>query len=184
MLLLTLRGTPTLYYGDELGMANFEIPPDKVVDPPGVTLGRGRDGERTPMQWDGSRNAGFTSAEEPWLPLAHDYAEQNAAGQREDPRSTLTLHHRLIQLRQSEDALMAGSYARMHSAGDILAYTRRQNGNGFAILLNLGGEGQVVELDAANSGRIALSTHLDREGDEVSGRVSLRPNEGVVVRLG
>jgi alpha-glucosidase len=96
----------------------------------------------------------------------------------------LTLHQRLIQLRQSEDALMAGSYARMHAAGDILAYSRRHNGDGFVVILNLGGEPQNVELDAADSGRIALSTHLDREGEEVSERIDLRPNEGVVIRLG
>ena len=136
------------------------------------------------MQWDATTNAGFTSAEEPWLPVAPDYAEQNIALQREDPRSTLTLHRRLIQLRQAEDALKAGSYARIHAAGDILAYSRRHNSDGFVVILNLGEKRQVVELDAADSGRIALSTHLDREGEEVSGRVSLRPDEGVVVRLG
>ena len=184
MLLLTLRGTPTLYYGDELGMADIEIPPDRVVDPPALTLGVGRDGERTPMQWDASPNAGFTSAEEPWLPLAPDYAAQNTAVQREDTLSMLTLHRRLIHLRQSEDALMAGTYHRMYAEGDILAYSRRHNGGGFAVILNLGGSEQVVELGPADSGRIALSTHLDREGDEVSSRVKLRPDEGVIIRLG
>ena len=79
---------------------------------------------------------------------------------------------------------MTGSYARVHASGDILAYSRMHNGDGFAILLNLGGDQQVVELDPAESGRIALSTHLDREDDEVSGRVNLRPDEGVVIRLG
>jgi len=184
MLLLTLRGTPTLYYGDELGMDNVIIPPEKVVDPLGLTFRISRDPMRTPMQWNSSPNAGFSTAGETWLPLSPDFAEQNADVQREDPRSMLTLHQRLIALRQSEDALMAGSYARMHAAGDILAYSRRHNGDGFAVVLNLGGEPQVVELDPADSGRIALSTHLDRDGDAVSGRVDLRPNEGVVIRLG
>jgi alpha-glucosidase len=77
MFLLTIRGTPTLYQGEELGMENVPIPPDRAVDPFGLRLpelGLGRDSQRTPMQWDSSENAGFTEpGVEPWLPLADDY---------------------------------------------------------------------------------------------------------------
>src|SRR6185503_14487766 len=101
MMLLTLRGTPTLYYGDEIGMRDVPIPAERVRDPfeknvPG--LGLGRDPERTPMQWDGSGGAGFTTGE-PWLPLADDVAAVNVEMQRDDTRSLLALYRRLLALR-------------------------------------------------------------------------------------
>src|SRR5919198_758685 len=111
MLLLTLRGTPTLYYGDEIGMPDAVIPPRLVQDPweknvPG--LGLGRDPERTPMQWDSSPNAGFTTGT-PWLPIAADYQTVNVAVERDDPASMLTLYRRLIALRRATPALAVGS---------------------------------------------------------------------------
>ncbi|HUF52731.1 MAG TPA: alpha-amylase family glycosyl hydrolase [Dehalococcoidia bacterium] len=186
MLLLTLRGTPTLYYGDEIGMPNVDVPPDKVVDPPGITLGIGRDPERTPMQWDASRNAGFTEAAEPWLPVSANYIDQNVEAQRDDAHSILTLHRRLLELRRSSDALQTGSYAPVETegGGDIIAFTRKSDGEGFLIILNLGPDPQALDLDPTNTGRIALSTHLDREGDIVSGSAGLRANEGLIMRLG
>ncbi len=184
MLLLTLRGTPTLYYGDELGMDNVIIPPEKVVDPLGLTFRISRDPMRTPMQWDASPNGGFSAAGETWLPLSPDFAEHNVDAERDDAGSVLTLHRRLIHLRQSEATLMAGAYAPVHADGDVLAYTRRHDGDGFLVALNFGGHPQTVELDASLAGRVALSTHLDREGDAVSGSLALRPDEGVVIRLG
>ena len=107
MLLLTLRGTPTLYYGDEIGMADVPIPPESIQDPwerniPGV--GFGRDPVRTPMQWDSSPQAGFTTGR-PWLPIARSAASVNVAEERDDPRSILTLYHRLIRLRRAEETL-------------------------------------------------------------------------------
>ena len=87
MLLLTLRGTPTLYYGDELGMQNVPIPPEKERDPFGKNMpgtGQGRDPERTPMRWDTSRNAGFTIGE-PWLPLGDDWPSRQCRGRAGGP---------------------------------------------------------------------------------------------------
>jgi alpha-glucosidase len=83
-MLLTLRGTPTLYYGDEIGMRNVPIPPDQMVDPQGLNGGESRDPQRSPMQWDASPNAGFTTGE-PWLPLSEGYTNENVEAQREDP---------------------------------------------------------------------------------------------------
>jgi alpha-glucosidase len=183
MLLLTLRGTPTVYYGEELAMDNVFIPPEKAVDPPAKVFGIGRDPVRTPMQWDASPGAGFTAASEPWLPLAPDYAKYSVAAERDDAGSMLTLYRRLIALRQAEEALLSGDYAALPADGPVLAYTRRNEAGAFAVLLNFSHEPQTVALSEAR-GEIALSTHLDREGETAAGTVALRADEGVVVRVG
>ena len=144
MLLLTLRGTPTLYYGDEIGMQDVEIPPEMIHDPweknvPGIGLGR--DPERTPMQWDPTPNAGFCQPDvKPWLPVATDSSTVNVEAQREDPASTLALYRRLLALRRAEPALSVGSYAPVETAGDLLAYVREHAGRRFFVALNLGHE--------------------------------------------
>ena len=112
MLLLTLRGTPTLYYGDEIGMPQSTLRPDEVRDPferrvPG--LGVGRDGCRTPMQWSGEKYAGFSTAP-PWLPVEPGYRDRNVAGQNEVATSVLALYRRLIALRRQHRVLRVGSY--------------------------------------------------------------------------
>lgn len=188
VLLLTLRGTPTLYYGDEIGMHAVDIPPDKVQDPweknlPG--LGLGRDPSRTPMQWDGTPNAGFCPADvEPWLPVADDYEENNVQAESEDPESMLSLYRRLISLRRNEPALAVGSYAPVVTPGDLLAYVREKDGRKFLIVLNLGHEPQIFDPDGQTfRGRITLGTHLDRDGEALAGALSLRGDEGLVVEL-
>src|SRR3954452_16953647 len=112
MLLLALRGTPTLYYGDELGMHNVPIPPECVQDPfeknvPG--LGLGRDPARTPMQWSAAANANFTTGS-PWLPIAEDYPIVNVEAEMRETHSMLNLTRRLIELRRREPALAIGRY--------------------------------------------------------------------------
>src|SRR5262249_48763806 len=110
LLLLTLRGTPTLYNGDELGMHDVAIPPARIVDPAGrFAPHHSRDPERTPMQWDASPYAGFSPVE-PWLPLADDYAVVNVTAERADPRSQLALVHQLLALRREYAVLAVGSY--------------------------------------------------------------------------
>jgi alpha-glucosidase len=183
MLLLTLRGTPTLYNGDEIGMHNVPIPPELVQDPfernvPGI--GAGRDPERTPLQWNSERHAGFTSGT-PWLPLADDYRDCNVAAQREDSRSMLSLHRTLIQLRRDLPALSIGSYTNLYTDDDVLVYERAAAGQRVRVALNLSAAARAVRWDRPVS-RIAVSTHLDREG-EVGPRLDLRGDEGVVVRI-
>ena len=187
MMLLTLRGTPTMYYGDELGMADVPISPEQVRDPyeknvPG--LGLGRDPCRTPMQWDRSHAAGFTAAQKPWLPVAGDYQVVNVEMESKEPDSMLTLYRKLIALRRSEDALSIGAYAPAAMTGDLVAYTRESGTSRFLIALNLGATPHAVDFTGAGPhARIVLSTHLDRENEPVAGEINLRADEGVIVAL-
>ncbi len=184
MLLLTLRGTPTLYYGDEIGMHQVAIAPADVRDPfeknvPGI--GVGRDGCRTPMQWDGSAFAGF-SGTRPWLPLPEDYVRDNVVNLEADARSILNLYKRLIGLRKSCLPLIAGDYHPIAAQGDLLIYRREAEGKAVIVALNLGPEPIAVTTSAIRFGsRILLSTFLDREGEEIEGVLDLRGNEGVLV---
>jgi alpha-glucosidase len=182
MLLLTLRGTPTIYYGEEIGMKDVPIAPDKVQDPaeknePG--LGLGRDPERTPMPWDGSLLAGFTIGT-PWLPLGSDHASANVATMSDSHESLLNLYHRLVELHRGNAALTHGAIQAVGVAGNILSYERRQGNDRLAVALNLGHEPAQV---AFPLGRVLLSTHLDRVGEEVAHGVSLRADEGIVVEV-
>jgi len=183
VLLLTLRGTPTIYYGDEIGMTDVPIPPERERDPWGINLpglGLGRDPERTPMQWSGAPNAGFSTAD-PWLPIAADYRETNVETQACDPASMLSLHRRLIALRRAEPALAVGSYAPVDAEGDLLAYLREHHGRRFLVALNLGSTPVSLPFDGA--GEMVLSTDAERRAEPVRGRVELRGDEGVIVRV-
>ena len=184
MLLLTLRGTPTMYYGDEIGMQDVLVPPERVQDPqeknePGKGLGR--DPERTPMQWDTSPNAGFTTGTS-WLPIADDFGRVNVETERADPDSMLSLYRRLIDLRQSEPALRVGSYAPVTAKETVLAYVREASDRTFLVAVNLGhGPGVIEPQRWWSRGRVVLGTNRGREGERIEGRVELHGNEGVVV---
>jgi alpha-glucosidase len=181
MLLLTLRGTPTMYYGDELGMVDVPIPPELVQDPfeknvPGI--GVGRDPERTPMPWNAGPNGGFTIAT-PWLPLGDDIAHVNVLSERDDPTSILSLHRALIALRQSDPALTLGSIGQVEAQGAVLTYRRESDGRRLLVALNFTSDPATVSVPP---GRILLSTHLDR-GGSVHGLLALRGDEGAIVEL-
>jgi alpha-glucosidase len=184
MLLLTLRGTPTIYYGDEIGMTQVAIPPERVQDPfeknvPGI--GVGRDGCRTPMQWTAGVNAGFTTGE-PWLPLAEDFRSENVENQRADRTSILNLHRRLIALRRSRPVLTAGAYRPLAAQGDLLLYRREQDDDQVTVALNLGPEPTTVLIQSmAPDARVLLSSNADREGETIEGEIDLRGNEGLVI---
>jgi alpha-glucosidase len=188
VLLLTLRGTPTLYYGDEIGMRDVAIPPEKRQDPAGNRVASlNRDPERTPMQWDASPNAGFSPGPvEPWLPLAEDFREVNVAAQRDDPASLLSLYRRLIDLRRREPALSVGSYAPVESNGDVLAYVRAagERDRRYLVALNLGANADRLDLTTVGiGGRVVIGTDPDREGEPVRGAVDLRGDEALVVEV-
>ncbi len=184
MLLLTLRGTPTLYYGDEIGMHQVAIAPDQVRDPfeknvPGI--GVGRDGCRTPMQWDATAFAGFSTAR-PWLPLADDHAHENVVNLDADAGSILSLYKALIALRKKWPQLVTGAYQPVAAQGDILLYRRESEGGVIVVALNLGAEPVSVASSSIGFDReILLSTFLDREGEKIQGTLDLRGNEGVIL---
>ena len=186
VLLLTLRGTPTLYYGDELGMPSVYVPEDRVQDPweknlPG--FGLGRDPVRAPMPWDGSPSAGFTTGT-PWLPLPPDADRMCVAAQRDDPASTLSLYRRLIALRRAEPALLSGVYRPVGFGDHWFAYLRETADRRYLVALNFSHEPLTLDLPVdPPAGAVAVSTHPNRDGDEVRGRLRLYGDEGVVIRL-
>lgn len=186
ILLLTLRGTPTIYYGEELGMTQVPIPPHRVQDPfeknvPG--LGLGRDGARTPMQWNGDPFAGFSTAE-PWLPISGDYRQKNVACEDERQASVLHLYRQLIAERRKRPALHTGSYKAIEAQGDLLVYGRQSGDEKIMVALNLGGSDLGIAFPADNfRGTVIVSTHDRREGEQVSRGVRLGPNEGLVIEV-
>ena len=186
MLLLTLRGTPTVYYGDEIGMHDVDIPRDRIEDLREILvpyLGLGRDPARTPMQWDGQPGAGFTSGK-PWLPIAGDYERINVNVQTEDPCGMMTLYRRLLALRRSSPALLAGSFQAVLRDGAVFVYRRDIEGQHMLVALNFDAEQRTVDLGGiVAGGRLLLSTHLDRDEQEVGGQLELRGDEGVVIAL-
>ncbi len=194
MLLLTLHGTPTVYYGDEIGMRNIPIPAEMVKDPPAVNQPEiahivGRDPVRTPMQWNVAPNAGFSApGVKTWLPVAEDYSQHNVAAEEADPYSMLNLFTALTWLRRSEPALNIGDFRIIstNADSDVLAYLREYPGSdSFLVLLNLTDLDQRVELQGvAEGGEIVLATDMMRSGDlAFIGGLTVDANQGLLIRL-
>jgi alpha-glucosidase len=153
---LTLRGTPILYYGEELGMEdNDPTRKEDVKDPLGKSgwpANKGRDGERTPMQWNDKANAGF-SPSTPWLPVTASYKTHNVASETEDPNSILRFYQQLLALRHRDQALLDGDYVALTpSDPNVLAYLRRCKDETVIVVLNMSGKEQSVSLDLAQQG--------------------------------
>jgi alpha-glucosidase len=186
MLLLTLRGTPTIYYGEELGLEQADVRPEEVRDPlemnvPGQRLGR--DGCRTPMPWDESDHAGFSQAK-PWLPLPGNHHVLNVSDQRGEPGSIYQLYRRLIDLRKERIALQVGAYEPIVASGDLLLYVRRHADDHLLVALNLGSESTAVTFpEVAVEGHVLVSTHADRNHEPMTRDLVLQSNEGIVVDL-
>jgi alpha-glucosidase len=184
MMLLTLRGTPTLYYGDELGIENGHIPAEKIQDPQGKNLGpeRTRDVTRTPMLWDGTPFAGFSTVE-PWLPVSGDFASRNVEAQSREPASMLNLYRRLLRFRRETPALYGGRYTPLETGTpDCYVYLREDGNDRRFIALNFSAEARQVNIPIGTDGEILLSTHMDRQGPVSLNNLKLRSFEGVVIR--
>jgi alpha-glucosidase len=177
-LYLTLRGTPIMYYGEEIGMENNN-PKHKedVKDPKGKTgwpEDIGRDGERTPMQWTDSTNAGF-SAHEPWLPVPPSYKTHNAATESKDPNSILEVYRKVLALRHTNTALLEGNYIALNEDDpNVLAYLRSYKGKGVLIALNMSNAPQKAKFNLADRGfannfkSLLATSGAEAQGSEVT----------------
>jgi alpha-glucosidase len=179
MMLLTLRGTPFLYYGDEIGMPDTDVPRERILDPVGIRFFPvyGRDPERTPMHWSSQPGAGFTeTGVEPWLPFG-DYAVSNVAEQRHDPDSTLALTRDLISLRDAMPELRRGAYTPVEADAPVWAWRR---GERALVALNLSHTAATVP-DVR--GTVRIGTRRTRDNERIDGKLPLDPWDGVVVWL-
>jgi len=171
-MLLTIRGTPFLYYGEEIGLPNSRITRKDVMDTVGKMywpLVKGRDGERNPMQWNRGPNAGFSEVK-PWLPLNDDYSEINVEVQLQEPNSVLNFYRQLIALRRKKLALQMGSFEKSPSHRDIMSYCRVYQNERVYVMLNFSGNRLVHEGIPAGSLNVLLGTH--REGGSEIGKES------------
>jgi alpha-glucosidase len=179
MLLLTLRGTPTIYQGDELGLPDASVAPDRVVDV------AGRDPQRAPMPWQAAgAAAGFSSAD-PWLPMVPDAGRWSVEAQREDPSSILTLHRRLLALRRAHPALHAGAWEPVEAPEGIVAFDRTHGTERLRVILNL----TPTEIDVPfaqpdGAWHEVLRTTGARSGRPLRGSIRVDGDEGVIIRPG
>ena len=188
MMVLTLRGTPTVYYGEEIGMTDVKIPQSQQLDPFGLQVpGLGRDRCRTPMQWDASPNAGFShsGASKLWLPVSDQYPTINVARELDDPMSTLNLYRNLLTIRKSNPALQWGSYTPLDDVpAGCFVYLREAKGQRYLTALNFSSESHVLHLSDFVDAKIVLSTYLDRDETINLKKFVLRENEGILIQLG
>lgn len=187
MLLLTLRGTPTIYYGDEIGMTDVPIPFDEVQDPQGLNMpdkNLSRDPSRTPMQWDAQDFAGFSNTK-PWLRVDKSYKRINVSIQKNDEHSMLQLYRKLISLRQEHESLKAGRYIPVHADPQLLSFIRDVEGSRrFLVVLNLSHKPCYFSpKNIQISGRVVVATIPELEGEQVGNNINLSGDEGVIIEL-
>ncbi len=186
VMLLTLRGSPYVYFGQELGMPNAEIPPDIVCDPPAARfpdIHRSRDPARTPMQWSRGRHAGFTTGE-PWLPVTANPEVANVETQLRDPTSLLHLYRRSGNLRREHRALQTGAYRAVATGMDnVWAYRRESPDQRMLVILNFGSD--AVDLDLSDVGVLKSQLLTTGQGPAAESlrRLSLPPYGAMVLEL-
>jgi glycosidase len=181
LLQLTLRGAPTLYYGDELGLPNAHIAPDEIVDPWGFQSPElSRDPERSPMPWDPGPSCGFSTSK-PWLPLVEDARSLSVEAQRRDPSSMLELTRRTLALRRSTPALTSGGYRSIGGVDGCLVFERAHHGERRVVAVNLTAEARAIALDLGPLD-LELSTVARRPPEPIAGALTLAPYEGCVLR--
>jgi alpha-glucosidase len=184
-LYLTLRGTPIMYYGEEIGMTNSDPKRREDVKDPIGRLGwpkeKGRDGERTPMQWDSGANAGFSQAK-PWLPIPASYKTHNVATELKEPDSILNFYRRVLALRHQDSALRDGEYIALNENDpNVLSYLRRYKDEAVLVVLNMSSSPQKVSFDlqaqrlSASKATTMLTTGKENLGSASLKSVSLEP---------
>jgi alpha-glucosidase len=187
-LYLTLRGSAIMYYGEEIGMENND-PKRKedvkdVIGQKGWPQEIGRDGERTPMQWDSSTNAGFNKGRTPWLPVDANFVTHNVATESADPKSVLNWYRHLIRLRRSDPAFYDGDYVALNETDPhVLSYLRKSPKDTAVVVLNMSAEPQTVALDRSKvggaKGKVLLSTGNPGNSLDLT-KIALEPY-GVVI---
>jgi alpha-glucosidase len=191
VILLTLRGTPFLYYGEELGLGDIAVRRDEAIDPPARRASLffpwwNRDGCRSPMPWTGELNAGFTSpGVRTWLPFAPDAGTRNVAVQAADPDSVLATYRRLLATRRSLGALRTGTFRRVGTdQGDVLAWIRAAAGDEVLVVVNFAPRPVAVVLgaEAGSGGWLRVDGTHRAAGPPIDAerRLSLRPLEAVI----
>jgi len=193
-LYLTLRGSPIMYYGEEIGMENNDPKRKEDVKDPQGKLGWpkeiGRDGERTPMQWNDSENAGFSKAQ-PWLPVPPSYKTHNVAAESKDPNSILSVYRQVLAMRHKEPALVNGSYLALNEDDpNVLCYLRKYKDEAVLVVLNMSDKPQKVRIDLASAGFSApklspmLSTPQSPAAAVAGGAVAIEPFGVLIVKVG
>ncbi len=201
MILLTLRGTPFLYQGEEIGMTDYPLfQPEEYKDPVNFWLldllpkfhfskkktlqlihNCNRDNARTPMQWGKGENADFTSGNETWLPVNPNYPEINVEVEETDPDSILSFYRQLIQFRKEEPALLYGTFEPIKTKGSIMAFYRSYQGEMLFVLLNLTKKNQRLPHKISSLVGQVLFSNYSHAGFTFKKR--LRPYEGLIVKI-
>ncbi len=186
MLLLTLKGTPFLYYGDEIGMRNAKLRKHEILDPLGKLFWpffKGRDKGRSPMQWTDDHHAGFSESK-PWLPVNTDYPEVNVRSQKNDESSFFHLYRRLIHLRKKHEALNRGDWSPLiNGRNGLLVYLRVFGLEKIIVLLNFSPKRRTVDLTDISKGRVLLSTHRPVDEAFIPDTIVAEPFEATIVDL-
>ena len=180
MLLLTLRGTPTLYYGDEIGMQDISVSDDQIQDPWGKKYPElNRDGCRSPMQWNKDPQAGFSANPNTWLPVHPSYKTQNVAHQLDDPSSLLSFYQSLLAFRKQSPALQYGRYIPLENTPpEVFQFIRKTDGQTLHIALNFSDNNNSVQLDYLCD--VLFSSGDAMKGEQVSNLI-LSPREGIIL---
>ena len=188
---LTLRGTPIMYYGEEIGMENNDPKRrEDVKDPIGRTgwpAEKGRDGERTPMQWNTTPNAGFSTTE-PWLPVPPSYKTHNVESESKDPSSIFSLYKKVLALRHTNEALLDGSYTALNEDDpNVMSYLRSYKGKAILVALNMSATKQkaVFDLSKQGFGEAALKTLIaSHAATTKANEVALEPFGLLIAEVG
>lgn len=187
-LLLSVKGTPFIYYGEEIGMRNGRIPRGRIVDPLGKRFWpfyAGRDHQRTPMQWSGSANAGF-SAVEPWLPVHPDYRITNVESEKNDRHSILRYYRALLELRRRKKALNGGEWKPViKGRRGVIAYYRTAGTETVFVALNFTAKEKHFHIRDRGQWKVCVSTHRSSREHFTDLDITLRPYEATILeRIG
>jgi alpha-glucosidase len=191
VVLMTIRGAPFMYYGEEIGLRDVIVPADEIIDPPARRalidpdfIWWNRDSCRSPMPWTGEPGYGFTTGR-PWLRIGDDAATRNVAAQEHDPGSVLAVYRRLIDLRRNSSALRSGALLVVESGTDaVLAWSREVPDEKILVVINFAEEPRETRVGVAGglTYRPLGGSHLDPVAPTDSGELLLRPLEAVILR--